>query len=1542
MKQLLNLLCRSRRQSRGANAGQRLIALLAMTWLAVSTALAQHAPLNYEWDFDSYLSKYTTELIAAGFTKTNNNYYNLSEAVTAQAFDDVAIFKWLSFSCGTGTRFGIKEGDSYIRLFPGDAVGVQVKKGQQVSFFVYSVDTSHPTTFLVDNDGITLEQSTDATRISNEKSAMREITVTAKQTGYVTITNTASASSGRNFMLAKITSSSTTTIAGKTVTTTHGDNVTVVDGTNTTYKNTSTSGDREVTTSWTNEAAPVYGIDFDATFTRDELGRYGELTLLAAGVDPSEGQQAGSWLFRLLRDDTNVNRWFINDDTEAVTVKNGQQYHFSLTVDNEDNTVSYLIYNMADKAVYSGLKTFATTINAESLRYLVPRNNQTYTLSNFNYWVQSGNYATFSAHDVTANVVDLNFEEPILTAYPAGTASSITIKSTNPNVAKVASQWVEGGTVKHDLMFINGGYTYIQAVDKNDESIVYDAYLVRVTAEDAGYEIQNGNTCVLNKTGKLAQRTMNELPGIMVEFGNVNNSENITIFANNNDTDKKVVATTLDADGWRYMLPTRNNDNTHITSWTPVQGTFYTLRPMVDGMLSVAGQRVNSNKTNANGDAQDVVLYDGTTFTPLISDDNYHDLNDVNVELVSGKTYYIFAKVPEDYNAESGWSLFQLHALRFVPDFRYETACYVKTADELNDGFKQDIHYSKSTITYSCKAYGDLEVDFNASTAIINKVTGDGGTIVVTATTAEGFTAHYSVVVPYTTHKWDFRTINSSTADELVTVNPDRSVTYKVREYDAATRMLHYLNKPVLSNNIAVNGDNVLYFAQTAGLVFNAGPKSFGTNVSPEEDETPLETLRAQVENGEIDETTSDYTIALDHALRTMLNYSKDEVETPNVLTTAYNNTITIPNLKKGQYLIMRLNRHSDRSGEYLKITNVTDLEDNVIDKDFRITGITEASGNFDKGAYVLKVAADGDVTIKVNDVSTNGWTDIYDLEVTEVGKYDTEMHLGNGSTDYTLDNSNFMHVGEMGEASPVTIRFGMGSGRNLHPRSEKQVLTVECVQGDLKLGTDGTGAIDANGNFVFTLPSNNKNYNIKVVGGTHGLLKVTQKIYNQDGYIVNMEETYLSVGTVQPQDYPKTWDFTARNMAASPAGSVYNTIKNLDSRTEAGTGDEDKLYGSWLVNGNVKTLATASQVLDGGNYAKAKPLFASGSQLYSVDDEGKAQSIAETEGLGVQLTINNDNTTGVELDGNKLKFAAAGSLLIPEVKDGDYVYIKANKQVTFSGKTGDTAAGNSSAFTAVDDAATGVYGIVASGDLHVVAAVPAGTEVYEIGVTDIAKDINRFGFATESRDRAIDHTLTGDFTSNDVKAYVVSTYNAGTSVATLAPVDVVDAETGLVLYRDNTESAFRAPLFAPACNIASSSIATNYLMPNVTASTITGTDGGYVNYVLTNIASYSTGLSVTDGTKASDIGFYKVSTGVLGANKSYLRLPATIVNAQARGIVFLKMLGLSSDVSTGIVDLSSDDVKSNLYFDLNGRIYTGRPEQQGIYIHEGKKVIIK
>ncbi len=171
------------------------------------------------------------------------------------------------------------------------------------------------------------------------------------------------------------------------------------------------------------------------------------------------------------------------------------------------------------------------------------------------------------------------------------------------------------------------------------------------------------------------------------------------------------------------------------------------------------------------------------------------------------------------------------------------------------------------------------------------------------------------------------------------------------------------------------------------------------------------------------------------------------------------------------------------------------------------------------------------------------------------------------------------------------------------------------------------------------------------------------------------------------------------------------------------------------------------------------------------------------------------------------------------------------------------------------------------------------------------------------------------DFTTvSDVKAYIGSGFNATTGVLTLTRVYDVPAGTGLVLMGE-AGTTYRIPY------ATSSSIYANLLVGVTVATSISPTDGGYTNYILSK--------------QNEQVGFFKVSTtGELAAGKAYLRIPTT---AGAPNMFTIDL----QEGTTAIDGIKENQEKQQNWYDLQGRRIQ-YPAKPGLYILNGKKVVIR
>lgn len=185
---------------------------------------------------------------------------------------------------------------------------------------------------------------------------------------------------------------------------------------------------------------------------------------------------------------------------------------------------------------------------------------------------------------------------------------------------------------------------------------------------------------------------------------------------------------------------------------------------------------------------------------------------------------------------------------------------------------------------------------------------------------------------------------------------------------------------------------------------------------------------------------------------------------------------------------------------------------------------------------------------------------------------------------------------------------------------------------------------------------------------------------------------------------------------------------------------------------------------------------------------------------------------------------------------------------------------------------------------------------------SEITATISDFGYSTFASAEALDFTGIEGLT-----AYTAAVN--GNTVA-LTPVTKVSAGTGLVL-----KGTAGATYTIPAATVEG---ATESALKGVTEDGYTVETTDVVNYVLDNV----------DATP----GFYKYTGTTIPAGKAYLQLPATAA-AKSMKMVFGDATGISEvNAAAGEAD--------GAYYTLGGQRVA--VPTKGLYIHNGKKVIVK
>lgn len=169
---------------------------------------------------------------------------------------------------------------------------------------------------------------------------------------------------------------------------------------------------------------------------------------------------------------------------------------------------------------------------------------------------------------------------------------------------------------------------------------------------------------------------------------------------------------------------------------------------------------------------------------------------------------------------------------------------------------------------------------------------------------------------------------------------------------------------------------------------------------------------------------------------------------------------------------------------------------------------------------------------------------------------------------------------------------------------------------------------------------------------------------------------------------------------------------------------------------------------------------------------------------------------------------------------------------------------------------------------------------------------------------------------TEDVKAYIVSAFMPSTGEVTLTRIKYVPALTGVVLL--GNEGTYDIPLTDNQIVVAN-------MLAGVTERTqLYRTEGRYTNFI----------LSKDEGV----LGFYLVANGsILSAGKAYLPLLTNLLPSYAPSL----SIRFDDGDATSIEEMEAD-VETEAWHDLSGRTLSEQPTAKGIYIVNGKKVVVK
>ena len=175
------------------------------------------------------------------------------------------------------------------------------------------------------------------------------------------------------------------------------------------------------------------------------------------------------------------------------------------------------------------------------------------------------------------------------------------------------------------------------------------------------------------------------------------------------------------------------------------------------------------------------------------------------------------------------------------------------------------------------------------------------------------------------------------------------------------------------------------------------------------------------------------------------------------------------------------------------------------------------------------------------------------------------------------------------------------------------------------------------------------------------------------------------------------------------------------------------------------------------------------------------------------------------------------------------------------------------------------------------------------------------------------------DFTDVDgLRAYIVSTYLPDGNKVVMTRVNVVPAGTGIVVV-GTPGGRYEIP------KTNAVSVTSNMLVGTTRRITLEKTVGDKTNCILAS--------------GQSGIGFYPTSGGELAPAKAYLPLPTAILEQATQ--TYTKGVKIVFEDATRLEEVRSAELDGTWY-SVGGQKLSKKPSQSGVYVKDGRKVVVK
>lgn len=1026
---------------------------------------------------------------------------------------------------------------------------------------------------------------------------------------------------------------------------------------------------------------------------------------------------------------------------------------------------------------------------------------------------------------------------------------------------------------------------------------------------------------------------------------------------------------------WSVFTADVDSNDDIFDSIYPLYGSYYYFFPEVDGKLTMRFYCEGTNETMAfwykqRADGSFPGIYDQPQVTQTGTNNSntngsYYYQYDVNVE--KGGVYYL-CSLPTNIAHEH--PVIHLLSYSFVPAFRLDPLWYVATdaekasgtithAAELNQDFTVGGNW---TMTWRCEGnIKSAEPYFEGTVLKFRNIVyksqddptlNDGGSVIVDVSCTSG-KATFVLTVPYSAEKAvatsDSQGHLQRVRDTDATRNPDGkevkkwdffSNVYAVGQYKDSNSQLYkeihkadgltadwvqtYMNvveqhEPIFKSVYDMEGDNADMLKETEGLLIFADANQVAIY-------------------NENDPSISEF---------------RDRY-----IGLLGGGELWVPGLHEGDRIVVKMGRWGNSAtgqDAHIEIEGATDAIGTAITGDYVLGGshVQDGDGQ-DKsipyGEYHF-ISTGGHFKIKVTDaplvkfysivIYRNAINDNHDI-ITENDILGTNREILYTDRDggVTKEMKINLHV------------YGLGE------RSKDLTNMVSAYRTGRFMNTAPNFATTDNIYFTYT-PAH------ELFGSFRARLGVTTKDA-ANAYVTDYADFSMAVGYRETKTYPYTWDFTDLKHY------VVDYFEYLDA-----DGTENAVNIKDLRVWQDKGMRVRAEECDNGT------LFVNGGQLYA-----GTNFFVETRGIGIHHFNNDKRHNGgmtIQHDENGENGGLAVNdrnasadkpvfygFIVPEVAAGQAIYVRARKvegaktsQAKYA--VGDFKTEQAFTYTATIDGDEVFAMAKAAGDATGdVKLCFQGYEVKKIAVSTDPKQLSDNGWATESRNRVIDPELTAYMTGKPIVSLVVTAVNLGGKVVSLQEMGDTDlmplSEGGdhhAYIIHHTEETAVNIlnggfHLFVPDIH---DYLAGNesyckkklFTMPEtmkarLTVGTVARDENGMRNFVLSNVIYPMDAEGNIKGSgRIGAEGFYQVKKGGINSNGNQGYLPVDIGLGGNAAVYNLMFVG--DDETTGLETVlytTPTDTEHAVYYNLNGQKMNGVPTQRGIYIVNGKKVIIR